>query len=74
MLEGHTRDVLCIDVQKEAAFSGKDCHDYDECGDCDYDTFRLTFSGSNDHDHIDGDDFDVVSVGDFCGCQGEVGW
>ena len=24
MLEGHTRDVLCLDVQKEAAFSGKD--------------------------------------------------
>ena len=24
VLEGHTRDVLCLDVQKEAAFSGKD--------------------------------------------------
>ena len=23
VLEGHTRDVLCLDVQKEAAFSGK---------------------------------------------------
>ena len=22
VLEGHTRDVLCLDVQKEAAFSG----------------------------------------------------
>ena len=24
VLEGHTRDVLCLDVQKEAAFSGTD--------------------------------------------------
>ena len=22
VLEGHTRDILCLDVQKEAAFSG----------------------------------------------------
>ena len=24
VLEGHTRDILCLDVQKEAAFSGTD--------------------------------------------------
>ena len=23
VLEGHTRDILCLDVQKEAAFSGQ---------------------------------------------------
>ena len=38
VLEGHTRDVLCLDVQKEAAFSGKDGndhnddHDHDDAG------------------------------------------
>ena len=30
VLEGHTRDVLCLDVQKEAAFSGKDGFGTDE--------------------------------------------
>ena len=38
VLEGHTREVLCLDVKKEAAFSGKDGDDlYDlDNGDRDF--------------------------------------
>ena len=36
MLEGHTREVLCLDVQKEAAFSGRVGDDLDD-GDHDFD-------------------------------------